>query len=798
MVTIPRYGARLLPGGQLDARVDDLGGETLERMAQIVRSASGVASGMKGLNDVRAANQAARAEREAKAADVAFRQGAREALEAMERGGPGREAAAASLEQAAAAVRTARERAGQGLTGEALDRFEALSAPREAGLLTEAAARTRRQEQEAAAALSRVRQAMGVEDFLRLAEVDEGQARIALASAGGELAERLAAEGADASASTAARREFVSRVQAERVGRRIDEDPDAGEALLQRGGDLLTEDMRGALGLRLAAERLRREAGEAARTLLEARIAARGEDAAADDLDGLTADAEALAEGGGQGSDLLRREAYRAAITGAWRTARQARETREGAAWAGAVAAMTELAGQGGGAAAWTDLPGTVWSALSPRQQAALKARMATPHADSEPAATAFLNRLAASDTAGFRELDLGELYGALTPTDHAGWRAMQDLARAGGVEWRQARADIARLTRAIDAGAPGADEAARGRLHEMLADAEALNGGPLGHGALAAICQQATSELERALAPKATPVPAMRLGPGLLEPGPNTDPFDALDEPSVADLVLPPKPKPPPPPRSDRIEPLPTMRQGDWKRVTPENRPGGLPDLSILTRAYERHAGENPEAFVSSGWLKPGKRDPGGRSYGVYQMASAVGTVDDFLDSPEGAPYKAFFKGHDPRGAEFAALWPLATAQFGPPLQEAQYQFNKGRYLDRPLARVEAATGMDLSNRSPVVYASIWSISAQAGQNEPIFEAAIANIRRDNPQLSLDEISDQMLVDAFYRERIARAKTPELVLRFRRERLSALNLLYKDPRRMQEIRPGAPAVRDQ
>lgn len=89
-------------------------------------------------------------------------------------------------------------------------------------------------------------------------------------------------------------------------------------------------------------------------------------------------------------------------------------------------------------------------------------------------------------------------------------------------------------------------------------------------------------------------------------------------------------------------------------------------------------------------------------------------------------------------------------------------------------------------------------SISAEVGQNEPIFEGAIANIRRDNPQLSLGEIGDEMLVDTFYRERIARAKIPELVLRFRRERLSALNLLYKDPRRMQETRPGAPAVRDQ
>lgn len=746
MVTIPRYGARLLPGGQLDARVDDLGGETLERMAQIVRSASGVAAGMKGLNDIRLANQAARAEREAKAADVAFRQGAREALEAMERGGPGREAAAASLEQAAAAVRTARERAGQGLTGEALDRFEALSAPREAGLLTEAAARTRRQEQEAAAALSRVRQAMGVEDFLRLAEVDEDQARIALASAGGELAERLAAEGADAAASTAARREFVSRVQAERVGRRIDEDPDAGEALLQRGGDLLTEDMRGALGRRLAAERLRREAGEAARTLLEARIAARGEDAAADDLDGLTADAEALAEGGGQGSDLLRREAYRAAITGAWRTARQARETREGAAWAGAVAAMTELAGQGGGAAAWTDLPGTVWSALSPRQQAALKARMATPHADSEPAATAFLNRLAASDAAGFRELDLGELYGALTPRDHAGWRAMQDLARAGGVEWRQARADIARLTRAIDAGAPGADEAARGRLHEMLADAEALNGGPLGHDALAAICQQATSELERALAPRATPVPPIKLGPALLEPGRKTDPFDPFDGPSVVDLVVP----PPPPP----------------KPVRPPPGPAKAPHPEALTFDFDARVTDVAARFENPSG-DPGLVSKGGKegdlgldSYGLYQFSAKWKVPEDFLER-DGRRYRSRFlrdgkliPSTDP---EFARIWKEVSDE-DPHLMATLQRNYMLRKLDRYAVSLENRRGIKLRRLPIVVQQVIFSTLVQHGDvgGSGIIDTALRRSGYLDKVKEGDPNANQDFVAGVYEERFS------------------------------------------
>ncbi|HYE45720.1 MAG TPA: hypothetical protein VEA44_08090 [Caulobacter sp.] len=318
-----------------------------------------------------------------------------------------------------------RQAAGEGLSSGVRAAFDALTAPRVEGYSALADSRRDDQRSRAAQAISQARQALGVEEFLKLADVAPSQARAALGSAAAAAGELARASGADEAGVADARRATLVAAQVRRIGEMIGRDPARATKILEEEVGVLPDDQRARLSREVELEQARVDANQAA-----AQLAGERPDLV-EDLDGFLAGMEVAA---GEGAHRI--DAFRAAGMGAWRAARAAREAMESQAWA----AVSPLLEPGSGVHSWTQLPADLWRALSERQQRAVQARLASPWAESDGPAMAAIRSLAANDPEGFREADLMVYAIELKPTDLDRMLGRQALARVGGVEWSNER----------------------------------------------------------------------------------------------------------------------------------------------------------------------------------------------------------------------------------------------------------------------------------------------------------------------------------------------------------------------
>ncbi len=410
MPIIPRYQARGGPRLQtLDyaGAYQPPGGEDWRMLAQAARAGGAIIDGaqaFRGPPDLTAERDVVKA----KTRDVAWR---REQLQRPQAD--------------VAAVARSRDAAGEGLEPAALAAFDLLTGPREAGFAAVAAGRAAAEQQTIARQLSEDREALGVDEYVVLADLAPDQARAALGSAIGELTGRLAEMGAGAEAIDAGRRGLLNAAVSRRIRQVTAIDPDRAATLIQIEGGVLDSAAQAGLRGEVEAEQTRRAAHTAVQRLVAEHTAPE------DDLDGLLAGAEALA-----GSSPGRQEAFRGAAIGAWRAARLRREASEDAAWAAAEPYLDPARVPDG----WTAMPGDVWTALSPRQQAAVRGRFEAPWRGSDPAVVRAIEATARASTGAFADLDLTGLLDGLGASDLARLRGLQLLARDGGADWEQAR----------------------------------------------------------------------------------------------------------------------------------------------------------------------------------------------------------------------------------------------------------------------------------------------------------------------------------------------------------------------
>jgi hypothetical protein len=199
--------------------------------------------------------------------------------------------------------------------------------------------------------------------------------------------------------------------------------------------------------------------------------------------------------------------------------------------------------------------------------------------------------------------------------------------------------------------------------------------------------------------------------------------------------------------------------------------------DLGALSRKYE--------ANKSAGAV--GQDSTGGWSYGVYQIASKVGRMAEFL---------SFLHLHDPNlekalldaggdvaaragSVQFISTWKELADE--PSFALAQHEFIKEtHYL--PFKKQLLGEGMDLDARSAVLRDVAWSTSVQHGPH-----ATNIFLRASNSLLTTKRASDRDLIIAIYDERSKvdryfSKSTPAVQLavkqRFTSEKADALRIL--------------------
>jgi murein DD-endopeptidase MepM/ murein hydrolase activator NlpD len=163
---------------------------------------------------------------------------------------------------------------------------------------------------------------------------------------------------------------------------------------------------------------------------------------------------------------------------------------------------------------------------------------------------------------------------------------------------------------------------------------------------------------------------------------------------------------------------------------------------LGELSAKYET-GGRGP------GVVSTGSGDPGGVSYGSYQMASKMGTVTRFVNQA-GFPWAQDFQGLTAGTAPFTAAWKRIAANETDAFQKAQHAFIKKSHYDLLAAKVLNDDGLDVNTRSRALQDVIWSTAVQHGGATTIVHKALGNVTCK----PADGDFDKQLICAIYAER--------------------------------------------
>lgn len=182
-----------------------------------------------------------------------------------------------------------------------------------------------------------------------------------------------------------------------------------------------------------------------------------------------------------------------------------------------------------------------------------------------------------------------------------------------------------------------------------------------------------------------------------------------------------------------------PGQKRSGMGGMAPDNRMiGGAPEspapvapmegIGALSAKYESRGNV---ATISSGKGAGGAADPGGKSYGTYQLASKTGTMQAFLKSEQGKAFADQY-GLNPSQVgtpEFDAAYKAASQADPAGFAKAQEDYITETHY-KPVEAAAKAAGIDTSN--PAVQQALFSQSVQHGLkgNKAIISSATASLK--------------------------------------------------------------------
>lgn len=201
--------------------------------------------------------------------------------------------------------------------------------------------------------------------------------------------------------------------------------------------------------------------------------------------------------------------------------------------------------------------------------------------------------------------------------------------------------------------------------------------------------------------------------------------------------------------------------------------------ELGSLSKKHE--VGKGGPGTISSG-----RGDPGGKSYGSYQLASNRGRVHEFLEAfPE---YKSIL-GTDVGSPAFDARWKALAESDPQGFEKAQHEFIKRTHFDPQIQKL-AESGIDLSQRSKPIQDAIWSTSVQYGPNTSVISDALKG-------LDISQLSDEDIANAIQNSKLSRKTvhgSMDLKPRINSERADLLKAIQYERNKLElQPQPQAP-----
>lgn len=183
---------------------------------------------------------------------------------------------------------------------------------------------------------------------------------------------------------------------------------------------------------------------------------------------------------------------------------------------------------------------------------------------------------------------------------------------------------------------------------------------------------------------------------------------------------------------------------QPQGAQTTPAQPQPGLmaqqnPDQPLGTLSAQFESGGRGVGTVSTG-----EGDAGGVSYGSHQLSSEAGTMQAFLQSPEGQPFATQFGDFEPGSPQFNQIYGEVAQGAGPQFEQAQRQFIERTHV-APVAERAQRMGFPVNNRG--VQEALYSQGVQhSGRgNLEILNNAAARLGGDmsDPGRVIDAIYD-------------------------------------------------------
>lgn len=201
-------------------------------------------------------------------------------------------------------------------------------------------------------------------------------------------------------------------------------------------------------------------------------------------------------------------------------------------------------------------------------------------------------------------------------------------------------------------------------------------------------------------------------------------------------------------------------------------------PALGKLSEKYES-GGRGP------GTVSTGKGDPGGVSYGTYQLASKVGRADDFVKKY----YPNEFKGLKGGSEEFTKAWKALAEKDPKALHANEHAYIKETHYDPQARKLQKELELDVAKRSAALRDVVWSVAVQHGPNSGLIVTAVTPLLKN---AKLADVTDESIIRAVYAERgrkdadgklvyfkrVSDDWIPGLTKRFESEQKDALEML--------------------
>jgi LysM repeat protein len=236
-------------------------------------------------------------------------------------------------------------------------------------------------------------------------------------------------------------------------------------------------------------------------------------------------------------------------------------------------------------------------------------------------------------------------------------------------------------------------------------------------------------------------------------------------------------------------------LRIGDVLELPGQGTPAA-PGPAPAPPSRVRVLGKLSEQFETSGrgpgTVSGGQGDPGGPSYGSYQMTSLPngGRVKEFISQAD-FPFRRHFEGLTPGSAPFTNAWKDLANTRRDEFQAAQHEFIKRTHFDVLVRKILQDDRVNIAERSLTLQDVIWSCAVQHGPSSSIPHRAIGSVgvRPDDPAF------DKQFIVAIYEERgrtgdngvlvhfprASAAVQEGVAKRFRDEQVKALAMLAQE-----------------